>query len=882
MSYDIILGRDASDKKKFGNSGLIHIGKGYVTMGNYTSMSNNIFLDVARSHVILVAGKRGSGKSYTLGVITEEIANLPQETARNIAPIIFDTMGIFWTMKFKNEKEKSILDEWKLEPKSSPIKVFAPIGKIEDYKEKGIPVDEAFALKASELESEDWIITFNLSMTSQEGVLITNTISNLKEKDDHFTIQDIINQITHAHNVSQETKNIASSLFQAAESWGIFSKSSEGTEITDLINAGKTTIIDLSVYSSIGSFNVRGLVIGLVSRKIFTQRINARKQEEIQSIQHGIDYMSYNPTRENPLVWLFVDECLTGDTEIITSTNHTQLQQVVNKFKNGEKIEVLTYDLEKREFLHKQVKNIYEKGKKKIIKIITETGNELKGTPEHRVLTREGFASLFSVHEIGTPLIQHYSQDKECIEARLLGHLFGDGWASQKQQSLGFSGKVDPNDLNKIKQDLSSLGLKSTNIFSRKTSSQITDNKNNKIIVNGTSHSIQASYNAFRYFDKLGIIKGSKIIQQSNIPEWIKKSNNKTKVEFLAALMGSDGQRITKAGNAKGDFNAIRWSFNKLESLEKEAWHYAYEIKELFESVGIKTSSVAKRPGNIRKDGQKTIKIVLTLEKNINNTIRFLELIGYRYCSNKEIEGIKWCKYLKARQFLKNEREKISSRAIELKKQGLGETKISEILNFPYPQIRDWADNKSKPGLPKTFLDFDEWTEKRTINNLLYERVFRIQELGDEEVYDLSIDEVHNFVSNGFITHNCHEFLPKNGKTPATDALVQILREGRQPGISLVLATQQPGQIHNDVMTQSDIIISHRVTSKPDIEALNQIMQTYLLESIKSSMDKLPSSKGSAIILDDNSERIYPMRMRPRLTWHGGESPSAVKGQSSL
>ncbi len=405
MSYDIILGRDASDKKKFGNSGLIHIGKGYVTMGNYTSMSNNIFLDVARSHVILVAGKRGSGKSYTLGVITEEIANLPQETARNIAPIIFDTMGIFWTMKFKNEKEKSILDEWKLEPKSSPIKVFAPIGKIEDYKEKGIPVDEAFALKASELESEDWIITFNLSMTSQEGVLITNTISNLKEKDDHFTIQDIINQITHTHNVSQETKNIASSLFQAAESWGIFSKSSEGTEITDLINAGKTTIIDLSVYSSIGSFNVRGLVIGLVSRKIFTQRINARKQEEIQSIQHGIDYMSYNPTRENPLVWLFVDECLTGDTEIITSTNHTQLQQVVNKFKNGEKIEVLTYDLEKREFLHKQVKNIYEKGKKKIIKIITETGNELKGTPEHRVLTREGFASLFSVHEIGTPLI---------------------------------------------------------------------------------------------------------------------------------------------------------------------------------------------------------------------------------------------------------------------------------------------------------------------------------------------------------------------------------------------------------------------------------------------------------------------------------------------
>lgn len=39
-----------------------------------------------------------------------------------------------------------------------------------------------------------------------------------------------------------------------------------------------------------------------------------------------------------------------------------------------------------------------------------------------------------------------------------------------------------------------------------------------------------------------------------------------------------------------------------------------------------------------------------------------------------------------------------------------------------------------------------------------------------------------------------HEFLPDTGKTAATDALVTILREGRQPGVSLILATQQPGK----------------------------------------------------------------------------------------
>ena len=47
MAYDIIIGRDESDKEKFGKSGLIYIGKGFVKMGSYTSLSNFIFSDIA-------------------------------------------------------------------------------------------------------------------------------------------------------------------------------------------------------------------------------------------------------------------------------------------------------------------------------------------------------------------------------------------------------------------------------------------------------------------------------------------------------------------------------------------------------------------------------------------------------------------------------------------------------------------------------------------------------------------------------------------------------------------------------------------------------------------------------------------------------------------
>ena len=121
MPYDIIIGRNESDKKEFGNRGLIYIGKGYVKMGQYTSLSNRILLDVVRTHVVLIAGKRGSGKSYTIGVLAEQLSDLPKEVSQNIASIIFDTMGIYWTMKYKNEKDKELLHKEGLKPKNLPI-----------------------------------------------------------------------------------------------------------------------------------------------------------------------------------------------------------------------------------------------------------------------------------------------------------------------------------------------------------------------------------------------------------------------------------------------------------------------------------------------------------------------------------------------------------------------------------------------------------------------------------------------------------------------------------------------------------------------------------------------------------------------------------------
>jgi uncharacterized protein len=152
MAYDIIIGRSPSDKQKFGTRGTIFMGKQYISMGRTTSLSNNVLLDVTSSHVIFICGKRGSGKSYTMGVIAEGIATAEEEVRKNLAVLVFDTMGIYWTMKYPNHKDEALMQEWDQTGKSIDIQLFTPTGHFKNYKDQGIPTDFPFSINPSELE----------------------------------------------------------------------------------------------------------------------------------------------------------------------------------------------------------------------------------------------------------------------------------------------------------------------------------------------------------------------------------------------------------------------------------------------------------------------------------------------------------------------------------------------------------------------------------------------------------------------------------------------------------------------------------------------------------------------------------------------------------
>lgn len=436
MVYEIVAGRTSVEKEKWGLTGTVFLGKQYVQMEKVMSLASPIYLDVSKPHILLISGKRGSGKSYSMGVLAEGIVGLPREIATSLSCLIFDTMGIFWTMKYPNYRDDALLREWGLSPRSLTPVIFCPHGLFTDYQEKGVPVDVPFALKPLEISADSWCDMFKLELISGEGILIERALEATREKYGDFDIDQIVEQAKADNRATDREKAVVENRFLAAKKWGLFKK--EGTAITDLFRGGVTTILDLSAYAQVeGGDRIKALIIGLVSRKILEQRMAARKAEEIKLISEGGYLMEAEAValaeEKAPLVWIMIDEA--------------------------------------------------------------------------------------------------------------------------------------------------------------------------------------------------------------------------------------------------------------------------------------------------------------------------------------------------------------------------------------------------------------------------------------------------------------HEFIPRTGKTLASHALIELLREGRQPGISLVLATQQPGKIHTDVMTQADIVLSHRVTAKIDIDALNEIAATYLPHTLQKYIDELPPAKGTAILLDDKLEKIYPMRVRPRFSWHGGEDPAAIRGE---
>ncbi len=309
MAFDVIIGRSKADVEKFGLKGTILMGKQYVKMGQTTSLSNPVYMDVAGAHVAFIVGKRGSGKSYTLGAIAEGLSDLPLEIKQNLSIVLIDTMGIYWTMKYPNFQDAELAKQWGFTPKGLDVKIYTPTGFFYKFKEEGIPTDFPFSIRPIDVGPEDWCNAFELSPNSAEGVLIAKVVQGLNSIGKSYSMDELIEKVRTDEESDKVTKSIIVNQFLKAQEWGIFA--TEGTPLKDMISGGQVTVLDISPYATVASgWGIKALVVGLLCRTLFNQRMLARKTEEFKTVDSAMHYFSRDVEEkmEEPLVWIALDE----------------------------------------------------------------------------------------------------------------------------------------------------------------------------------------------------------------------------------------------------------------------------------------------------------------------------------------------------------------------------------------------------------------------------------------------------------------------------------------------------------------------------------------------------------------------------------------------
>jgi len=296
----VVVGRKPSVIREFGTRGTGFLGRVVLSKGDNPVLGRKVLVDLATSHVMLVLGKRGYGKSYTLGVLVEELADLPYSLRSRTAVIVIDTVGIFWTMKVPNRDQEDLLKKWGLEPRGFNVNVLVPRGVLPFYLEHGIPVDGYFAIKPSEMGVMEWLGLFDLNLDSEAGSLLAGAVVEAEEKIGDYDLDDII-RIVDGLDASPHVKRSVAMRLAAAKDWGLFDKNAP--RIVDYAKAGAVNIIDVSTFKGgLGGQSIREIVVAVLGKRIFEERMKHRKVEEIQEMETG------RPTSRMPLVWMIIDE----------------------------------------------------------------------------------------------------------------------------------------------------------------------------------------------------------------------------------------------------------------------------------------------------------------------------------------------------------------------------------------------------------------------------------------------------------------------------------------------------------------------------------------------------------------------------------------------
>jgi hypothetical protein len=267
-------------------------------VGKDTQTDAQVFLQGEGSRAMLVCGKRGSGKSYTLGVVVEELLNAGEA---QVIPIVIDPMGVYHTMTQPNSAQQDDLFQWGVSPKGYKVRLLIPGDPRQLYDEDVLKILAQrdieiipLRLNPADLTPDGWCDLFDENINRPLGIVLFRAVRRLQDKGESFNLSDIMRLVEMDGKAQDTSKEALLNRLDAARSWQLFSESSY-TPLQDLFIPGTINVVDVSRLEP-GPRGRRNLTVSIIARNLFRARADARLREE------------FGLASALPRIWMLIDE----------------------------------------------------------------------------------------------------------------------------------------------------------------------------------------------------------------------------------------------------------------------------------------------------------------------------------------------------------------------------------------------------------------------------------------------------------------------------------------------------------------------------------------------------------------------------------------------
>jgi isoleucyl-tRNA synthetase len=422
----------------------------------------------------------------------------------------------------------------------------------------------------------------------------------------------------------------------------------------------------------------------------------------------------------------------------------------IEKFRNlGEyKTKVQTYDSKQNGIINADCAKFFDQKQRECIKLIFEDNTELICTPDHKIMTINGYVEaqnlkpaedfVITCSQLPSKILEdNFTSNWELITgelhlkyitfedklrsgafSRLLGYMLADGtlfYNTSKNTMVSYIYLGHEFDAIQYAKDVEIVcGLLPKYKLTR------------NVYVLGLPTKL---VKAFQSLD--GVINGSRMTQPAKLPNFLNDDNcpKYIKQEFLGGLMGGDGHTVfLTSKRLKMAFGYVRFSQSKNVEHMNSLQLMFQNIIKLFNDIGINDISIltSRETTNSKKNLNidKIEKKELSMSFKKDSMLKFAKNVGFRYCVHKTARLNACTSYLSMRS---------STHTFYYLKEWLITTQFDKIFQSKY------AITRNDTTFPTTII-----------------RLKKTEYVGLKNVYDICVPDTSNFIANGIVVHNCH------------------------------------------------------------------------------------------------------------------------------